>query len=71
MLEPNAGELSQSQNSCRIRKFDPSSYEWDEWKILFDTYLSMEGVTDDVRKLYLLILALGVQPFSGRSLRTS
>ncbi|CAF1004325.1 unnamed protein product [Adineta steineri] len=70
MLEPNAGELSQSQNDCCIRKFDPSSYEWDEWKILFDTYLSMEGVTDDVKKLYLLILALGVQPFPGRSLRS-
>lgn len=63
MSELNAGELSQRRNGCRLREFDPSSYEWDEWEILFDTYLTVEGITDDVKKRNLLITALGVQPF--------
>jgi hypothetical protein len=63
MNEPNAAELIPRRNGCRLREFDPSSYDWDEWEILLDTYLTVEGVTDGERKRNILITALGVQPF--------
>ena len=63
MLEPNAGELLPRRNGCRLREFDPSSYDWDEWEILLDTYLTVEGITDGDKKRNTLITALGVQPF--------
>lgn len=47
----------------RLHEFDPTSYDWDDWEILFDTYISVEGVTNDTKKRNLLITALGVQPF--------
>ncbi len=56
-------EQTSRSNSYRLHEFDPSSYDWDEWEILFDTYIDVEGVTDDIKKRNLLITALGVQPF--------
>ncbi|CAF5167476.1 unnamed protein product, partial [Rotaria magnacalcarata] len=47
----------------RLHEFDPSSYDWDDWEILFDTYIDVEGITDDTKKRNLLITALSVQPF--------
>ncbi|CAF3948225.1 unnamed protein product [Rotaria sp. Silwood2] len=47
----------------RIHEFDPTVYDWDDWEVLFDTYINVEGVTDDTKKRNLLITALGVQPF--------
>ncbi|CAF5155510.1 unnamed protein product, partial [Rotaria sp. Silwood1] len=40
-----------------------TSYDWDDLEVLFDTYIAVEGVTDDNKKRNLLITALGVQPF--------
>ncbi|CAF4732150.1 unnamed protein product, partial [Rotaria sp. Silwood2] len=50
-------------NTYRLHEFDPTSYDWNDWEILFDTYIDVEGITDDNKKRNLLITALGVQPF--------
>ena len=47
----------------RLREFDPNSYDWEEWEILFDTCLEVESIKDDINRRNLLITALGVQPF--------
>jgi len=47
----------------RLHEFDPVLYDWEEWEILFDTYVAVEDVSDDTKKLNLLITLLGVQPF--------
>ncbi|CAF5119716.1 unnamed protein product, partial [Rotaria sp. Silwood1] len=46
-----------------LHEFDPNSYDWEEWEVLFDTYLEVQGITEDSKKRNLLITALGVQPF--------
>ncbi|CAF4324234.1 unnamed protein product [Rotaria magnacalcarata] len=46
-----------------LHEFDPSSYDWDDWELLCDTYIDIEGITDDTKKRNLLITALSVQPF--------
>ena len=63
MSKLEAGETSQRRNGCRLREFDPSNYDWDEWEMLFETFLRVEGVVDNDKKKDLLITALGVQPF--------
>lgn len=63
MSEQDAAETSLHRNRCRLREFDPTSYEWEEWEILLDTYLTVEGVVENEKKRNLLITALGVQPF--------
>ncbi|CAF3495196.1 unnamed protein product [Rotaria socialis] len=50
-------------NAYRPHEFDPTSCDWDDWEILFDTFIDVEGITDDNKKRNLLITALGVQPF--------
>lgn len=47
----------------RVHEFDPTQYDWDDWEVLFETYINVEGVTDDTKKRNLLITALAVQPF--------
>lgn len=47
----------------RLHEFDPKSYDWEEWEILYDTYLQVEGVSDDSHKRNLLITSLAVEPF--------
>ncbi|CAF4637437.1 unnamed protein product [Rotaria sp. Silwood2] len=47
----------------RLHEFDPTSYDWEEWEIRFDTFLEVESIEDDTKKRNLLINALGVQPF--------
>ncbi|CAF5094769.1 unnamed protein product, partial [Rotaria magnacalcarata] len=59
----NTTEQNTRSNAYRLHEFDPTSYDWDDWEILFDTYLAVECVTDDIKKRNLLITALGVQPF--------
>ena len=46
-----------------LHKFDPNLFDWEEWEVLFDTHLAVEGVTEDVKKRNLLITLLEVQPF--------
>ena len=62
-LNCTAVEKSSRSNSCRLHEFDPTSYDWDDWEILFNTYVDVEGITDDNKKRNLLITALDVQPF--------
>ena len=50
-------------SAYRLHEFDPSSYDWNDWEVLFDTYIAVEGITDDLKKRNLLITALAVQPF--------
>ncbi|CAF4937693.1 unnamed protein product, partial [Rotaria magnacalcarata] len=59
----NTTEQNTRSNTYRLHEFDPTSYDWDDWEILFDTYLAVKCVTDDIKKRNLLITALGVQPF--------
>ncbi|CAF1215956.1 unnamed protein product [Rotaria magnacalcarata] len=47
----------------RLHEFDPKSYDWEEWEVLFDTYLEVEAISEDSKKRNLLITALVVQPF--------
>ncbi|CAF1144371.1 unnamed protein product [Didymodactylos carnosus] len=56
-------EQTPRSNTYRLHEFDPTSYSWDDWEILFDTYVDVEYVTDDNKKRNLLITALSVQPF--------
>lgn len=56
-------ERGARSNTYRVHEFDPSSYDWDDWEVLFHTYLEVEDVTDDIKKRNLLITALAVQPF--------
>jgi hypothetical protein len=71
---PNSSENSENGDATstetslrsithRLHEFDPVAYDWEEWEILFDTYLAVEGISDDIKKRNLLITALGVQPF--------
>jgi len=46
-----------------LHEFDPNSYDWDEWEVLFNTYLEVESIKDNAKKKNLLITYLGVQPF--------
>ena len=65
MGETEAGMVVQVQrrNGYRLREFDPSSYDWEEWEILLDTFFTVEDITDGEKKRNLLITALGVKPF--------
>jgi hypothetical protein len=47
----------------RLHEFDPKSYDWEEWEILFDTYLQVEKVNEDSQKRNILITSLAVEPF--------
>ncbi|CAF1110241.1 unnamed protein product [Adineta ricciae] len=47
----------------QLHKFDPTLFDWEEWEVLFDTHLAVEGVTDDIKKRNLLITSLDVQSF--------
>ena len=58
-----AADQTVRSNVYRLHEFNPSSYDWDDWEILFDTFIAVEAVTDDIKKRNLLITALGVQPF--------
>ena len=58
-----AFEHGPRSNTYRVHEFDPTSYDWDDWEVLFNTYIDVEGVTDDTKKRNLLITALAVQPF--------
>ena len=58
-----ATQQTPRSTTYRLHEFDPSSYDWDDWEILFDTYTDVEGITDDTKKRNLLITALSVQPF--------
>ncbi|CAF0930179.1 unnamed protein product [Adineta ricciae] len=55
--------MATNQTSNQLHKFDPTLFDWNEWEILFDTYLAVEGVSDDSKKRNLLITSLDVQPF--------
>ena len=57
-----AFEHGPRSNTYRVHEFDPTSYDWDDWEVLFNTYIDVEGVTDDTKKRNLLITALAVQP---------
>ena len=61
--ERTTDEHSSRSKGYRIHEFDPISYDWDDWKILLDTYIDVEGISDDIKKRNLLITSLGVQPF--------
>ena len=65
-MAPEPTTVVQNTRSAinRIHEFDPTLYDWEAWEVLFDTYINVEGVTDDSRKRNLLITALGVQPFN-------
>ena len=56
-------EQPSRSNSYRLHEFDPTSYGWDDWEILFNTYVDVEGITDDKKKRNFLITSLDVQPF--------
>ncbi|CAF1108445.1 unnamed protein product [Rotaria sp. Silwood1] len=56
----STGEQSVRSNTYRLHEFDPTSYDWE---ILFDTFIDVEGITDDNKKRNILITALAVQPF--------
>ena len=45
MSETETGMAIQFQKGsvCRLREFDPSSYDWEEWEILLNTYF--KGIT--------------------------
>ncbi|CAF4430287.1 unnamed protein product, partial [Rotaria magnacalcarata] len=64
-MPPNrvAPEQNLRSISNRLHEFDPNSYDWDEWEVLFDTYLEVEAINEDSKKRNLLITLLGVQPF--------
>lgn len=62
-VENTAVEHSSRSNTYRLHEFDPASYDWDDWEVLFDTYIAVENVIDDSRNWNLLITALAVQPF--------
>lgn len=47
----------------RCQKISINSYDWEEWEVLFDTYLALQKITVGVEKTSFLITALGVQPF--------
>jgi hypothetical protein len=47
----------------RIHEFDPNQYDWEDWQILLDTYISVEGIIEDNQKRNILIASLGVVPF--------
>lgn len=63
---PNeATTVAQTTRSAtnRVHEFDPTQYDWEDWEVLFETYINVEGVTNDIKKRNLLITALAVQPF--------
>ncbi|CAF1282102.1 unnamed protein product [Rotaria sp. Silwood1] len=62
-FESTTVEQPRRSNTYRLHEFDPTSYDWDDLEVLFDTYIAVEGVTDDNKKRNLLITALCVQPF--------
>ncbi|CAF1381702.1 unnamed protein product, partial [Rotaria sp. Silwood1] len=62
-LNRTAAEQPVRSNTYRLHEFDPTSYDWNDWEVLFDTYIDVEGITDDNKKRNLLITALDVQPF--------
>ncbi|CAF4548507.1 unnamed protein product, partial [Rotaria sp. Silwood2] len=62
-LKSTTDEQTLRSNTYRLHEFDPTTYDWDDWEILFDTYINVEDVTDDTKKRNLLITALAVQPF--------
>ena len=49
--------------TCRLHEFDPSLYDWEDWEILFGTFVDVESISDANKKRNTLITALGVQPF--------
>jgi hypothetical protein len=34
--------------TSHLHEFDPNLYDWEECKVLFDTYLEVEGVNEDM-----------------------
>ena len=46
-----------------LHEFNPDSCNWEDWEILFDTYLEVEGISNEIKKRNLLISSLGVQAF--------
>ncbi|CAF1460993.1 unnamed protein product [Adineta ricciae] len=61
--ETDTGIQVQRRSGSRLREFDPSAYDWDEWEILLDTFFKVEGIRNEEKKRDLLITALGVKPF--------
>jgi transposase InsO family protein len=58
-----ANRTAGDQTRFRLHEFDPTTFDWEEWEVLFDTYLEVENISDDIKKRNLLITGLGVQPF--------
>ena len=56
-------ETGVRSRSFRIHEFDPNHYDWEDWQILLDTYISVEGIIEDIQKRNILIASLGVVPF--------
>lgn len=52
-----------SQQSLFSIKNRTHAFDWEEWEILFDTYLVVEGIRDDSEKRNVLITASGFKPF--------
>ena len=53
----------QRTKAHRVREFDPNVFDWEEWEILFETFLAVENVENESQKRNLLITSLGVQAF--------
>jgi hypothetical protein len=56
-------ETSSRSRSHHIHEFDPNQYDWEDWQILLDTYISVEGIFEDNQKRNILIASLGVVAF--------